>query len=246
MNVLITNDDGIESPGLRALVDVLSIEHDVWVAAPEGERSGSSLAISLHGAVRFRKLDERLFACSGTPADCVLYGCLGAVDCKPDIVLSGINLGPNLGTDIMYSGTVGAARQASLMGIPGVAVSVVGRQAPYYFTAAAEFVRRNLDSFVSLWTEDHLLNINVPNIDAADLPTVVTRPSRRIYRDRLDSFSAPNRDIYYFLHGDAPETIGEHDSDWEAVSAGRISVCPVLVHPGNWTGESVYGDGRIR
>ncbi|TFG60697.1 MAG: 5'/3'-nucleotidase SurE, partial [Spirochaetales bacterium] len=105
MKILLTNDDGIQSPGLGALEDRLSSDHEIWVLAPDNERSGSSHAITLKGAVRMRNLSPRHISCNGTPADCVLYGLLGVLPERPDIVLSGINIGHNLGTDIVYSGT---------------------------------------------------------------------------------------------------------------------------------------------
>src|SRR6056297_1174246 len=105
MNILITNDDGLGSPGLERLVEEYRDKHEIWVVAPDGERSGSSHAITLKGAVRFQQFEERIFSCSGTPVDCVLMSVLGAIPEKPDLVLSGINLGPNIGTDILYSGT---------------------------------------------------------------------------------------------------------------------------------------------
>ena len=100
MNILITNDDGIESPGLKALKSYFVPEHTVWMVAPEQERSGTSHSITLKEPVRFRKIEERTYSCTGTPADCILYSILGALETKPDIIISGINLGPNLGTDI--------------------------------------------------------------------------------------------------------------------------------------------------
>lgn len=133
MKILLTNDDGIKSLGLRALQDVLGGEHEVWTVAPDRERSGSSHCISIKNPVRFHQVEERQFACGGTPADCVLFSCLGALPERPDLVISGINLGPNIGTDIIYSGTAAAARQAALMDIPAVAISQATFTAPFYF-----------------------------------------------------------------------------------------------------------------
>jgi len=130
MNILITNDDGIESEGLKTLARVLSRDHRIMIVAPDGERSGKSHSISLGEPVRMRRMGENALACGGTPADCVLFSILGAVPEKPDIVVSGINRGPNLGTDIIYSGTAAAARQAALMGYAAVAVSVTSFSPP--------------------------------------------------------------------------------------------------------------------
>lgn len=240
MRVLVTNDDGVESPGLRAIVDRLANEHEVWVVAPEDERSGTSHSISLHGAVRIRELESRWYSCAGTPADCVLFSFLGAIPVQPDLVVSGVNLGPNLGTDIIYSGTVAAARQAALMGHPAVAISVDSQRPPFYFSAACDFMAHNLATIVDRWSDDHFLNINFPNIDKRDYRVVITHPSRRIYRDKAVSFVAPNRDVYYFLEGSQIESAAEEGSDWLAVSRGEISVSPVFLHPINHVDHAAY------
>ncbi len=231
MTVLLTNDDGIESPGLDALAEALSGAHEVWIVAPDRERSGSSHSITLRGSVQFRKLAERRFSCGGTPADCVLYSCLGALPVKPDLILAGINLGPNLGTDVVYSGTAAAARQGALMGYPSAALSVAGSRGPLYFDAAASFAERNAETIVALWKPDHFLNVNVPNRPERSLAAVVTHPSRRIYRDTIASFTAPSRDVYYFLESVPSDAARDEGSDWEAVSRGDISISPIFLHP---------------
>lgn len=246
MRVLVTNDDGIESPGLRAIVDRLSHEHEVWVVAPENERSGTSHSISLHGAVRIRELESRWYSCDGTPADCVLFSFLGAIPVQPDVVVSGVNLGPNLGTDLIYSGTVAAARQAALMGHPAIAISVDSLLPPFHFTAACEFTEHNLALIVERWSDDHFLNINFPNVDQSNYRVVITHPSRRIYRDKVVSFVAPNRDVYYFLEGSQIESSADEGSDWAAVSRGEVSVSPVFLHPINHVNHAVYEDVVFR
>jgi len=246
VKILLTNDDGIESPGLQALLDVLGNDHEVWIVAPDRERSGTSHSITLHEAVRFRPLGERRFACGGTPADCVLFSVLGAVPVRPDLVVSGINLGPNLGTDIIYSATVAAARQAALMGLASVAVSVTGVRTPFYFDAAALFVARNAETVAKMWKGDHFLNINVPNQPGADLPVTITHPSRRTYRDKLSSFVAPNKDTYHFLQSVPAEAEADPGSDWEAVTAGSISVSPIYLHPVNHVDYLAYEEVEFR
>jgi len=246
MRILLTNDDGVDSPGLEALVKALSEEHDVWVVAPESERSGTSHSISLHGAVKIRQIETQVYSCAGTPADCVLFAFLGALPERPDVVVSGINLGPNLGTDIIYSGTVAAARQAALMGRPSVAVSVDGRHPPYHFEGPAGFISRNLDVIVEHWTEDHFLNVNFPNVKKDKYRFVVTHPSRRIYRDKAVSFVAPNRDVYYFLEGTLIESELDEGSDSYVVSAGDVSVSPVFLHPVKHVDHQSYDDIAFR
>ena len=208
--------------------------------APDGERSGKSHSISLGEPVRMRKISDSEIACGGTPADCVLFSILGAIPFKPDIVVSGINKGPNLGTDIIYSGTAAAARQAALMGFAAVAVSVTAYAPPFPFERAAEFIRANIETFISLWTDDHFLNVNVPPPGLNGAGVEVTHPSRRIYKDRVLKFEAPNSDEYFFLSGDYAAAKPEEGSDWQAVSRGSISVSPVFLHPLNQAEDESY------
>lgn len=239
MRILLTNDDGIESPGLRELARALGGDHEVWVVAPESNRSGSSHSITLGNPARFRRVGEREFASAGTPADCVLYAILGVVPAPIDIVLSGINLGPNLGTDIVYSGTAAAARQGAFMRKPSVAVSLSSYKAPYHLELPVSFVARNLAIIRQLWSPDHFLNINFPN-RGATCPVVVTHPSRRIYKDELVRFNSPQGDLYCFLGGAVPEATHEVGSDYWAIEGGKISLSPIVIHPANLEVEERY------
>ena len=133
MRILLTNDDSIASEGIKALISALSPAHDVWVVAPETEKSGGSHSITLRDSVRVRMVGEQRFSCRGTPADCVMIAVLGLVPRDIELVISGINHGPNLGTDILYSGTAAGARQSALMGIPSVALSIGAYVPPFDF-----------------------------------------------------------------------------------------------------------------
>ncbi len=229
MRILLTNDDGIDSAGLAALRMALG-EHELWIVAPDGERSAQSHSITVHDPIRCKAHDEQVFSSSGTPADCVIVGVLGVLPKRPDVVVSGINLGPNLGTDIIFSGTVAAARQAAFMGIPGVAVSLNSYSPPFHMKPLAEFVASNLTTLVGLWNPRHLVNINGPNLDANDLPVEVTYPSWRIYHDQLEEFTSPRGERYYFLNGHPVENEMEEGSDWTAVAQGAISVSPIFLN----------------
>lgn len=246
MRILISNDDGIFSPGLMALREELEPDHEVWVSAPDRERSGTSHSITLREPVRFRRLEERVFSCNGTPADTVLYALLGAISVKPDIIISGINRGPNLGTDIIFSGTAAAARQGALVGIPSVAVSVAPLKAPYPFREAAGFIRKNLDLFLKLWSPDHFININFPLPSESCCQVEITHPSRRIYNDRAEGYTSPAGDSYYFLTGESIHAREEEGSDWNAVQAGKISVSPVYLHPMNHEVTHTYQAANFR
>ena len=231
MRILLTNDDGIDSPGLAALREVLEPDHDVWILAPDSERSAMSHYITIRDPIRCQRVEEKVYASSGSPADCVIVGMLGALPEKPDMVVSGINIGPNLGTDIIYSGTVAAARQAAFMGVPGIAVSINTYTPPYHLGPLADFLARNLEVLQSLWNRRHLININGPNVDSNDLEVEVTRPRWRIYHDQVEEFRSPRGDLYYFLTGHPVDSQMEEGSDWTAVAQGRISISPVYLNP---------------
>jgi 5'-nucleotidase len=240
MRILLSNDDGIDSPGIQLLKKELEEEHEVWISAPDGERSGTSHSISLKVPVRFRQIDERSYSCGGSPADAVMFALLGAVPVIPELIISGINLGPNLGTDIIYSGTAAAARQGALSGIPSVAVSAAPMKPPFPFAEAARFIRRNVEVFLSIWGSDHFININYPLHPGAAPKVAVTHPSRRIYTDTASFCTGPNGDRFYFLSGSKVHAREEEGSDWNAVQEKKISISPVFLHPLNEKEDEIY------
>lgn len=231
MKIVLTNDDGYDSPGIQALFDAFSSDHDTWIVAPDSDKSGSSHCMTLKGAVKVKKADDRRYCCYGTPVDCVLLSALGAVDEKPDVLISGINLGPNLGSDITFSGTTAAARQGTIMGIPSLAVSLCAEKPPFHFACAVDFVKNNLDTFISLWTAEHFVNINVPNIDTSCNDIEITTLSRLSYSGHLHGFASPRGEWYYFFRGSPEESKPEPGTDMAAVSSGKISVSPVYILP---------------
>lgn len=265
MRILLTNDDGAGSLGLATLSRTLGTAHEVWIAAPETEKSGSSLSITLKDSIRVRRAGERTFGVRGTPADCVMVALLGLVPEPVDLVISGVNHGPNLGTDILYSGTAAGARQAVLMGLPGLALSVGAYAPPFDFQSAADFTARNLGFFRDMADEDHFVNINFPvaprtmtdtgrssqaqagNASSSGAITMITFPSRRIYRDELHTYTAPNEDLFCFIGGPLPDARLEEGSDCDAVNRGFISITPVVVHP--CSSDSIaerYREARFR
>ncbi len=231
MKILVTNDDGIKAEGLVAMAEALEPRHEVWRFAPDRERSGISHAITLASPGRIQRLSDREYSFSGTPCDCVVFACLGALPFKPDLVIAGINRGPNLGTDIIYSGTCGAARQAAMSGLPAIAVSCAAFRDKLRYGAAAAFVARHLDALLGFCEPNVFLNINAPDSSAEDLPAVWSSPCRRLYRDELASFKGPHGFSYCFLTGGRVETVEEEGSDQSVVASGRIALSPILVHP---------------
>lgn len=229
MRILLTNDDGYTSPGLKALEAALQ-GHELWIVAPERERSGQSHAITIKEPVRFHRVGEQHYFCSGTPADCVMFSLLGVLPERPDLIISGINLGANLGTDIIFSGTAAAARQGALMGVPSVAVSLNSHTPPFHFDPLARFVADNCDNFIDKGGPHHFININAPNETGYRKGFRITWPGRRRYQDSFVDFKAPNGDTYCFLTGRVQDQLDE-GSDVKAVSDGYLSVSPVQVQP---------------
>jgi 5'-nucleotidase len=232
MRILLTNDDGYSSEGINALAIALGQDHEVWTIAPDSERSGMSHAMSLRHPLKIRKMAEREYTCSGTPADCVILASHGVVPFKPDIVVSGINRGPNLGTDLVYSGTAAAARQAALNGMPGIAVSLAAYSAPFRYTALARMVADRLDFFLSQWDEDVFININAPVAEDDFIYEMVPAiPGKRIYKDTLKFFDGPDGYSYSFFmdgHVDTTEQVG---TDEYFVNKGYAVYSRVMAYP---------------
>lgn len=233
MRILISNDDGIESEGLLTLAETLGKNgHEVWVSAPDTERSAFSHALTLREPVKFHKKDTRIYSCSGTPADCIFYALKGAVPVVPDVVISGINKGYNVGTDIIYSGTFGAAREAALHKVPAIAVSAEGFEPPFPFAEAAAFTAEHLDRFIGLWNPDVVININVPASPSGSWEAAY--PERRDYGDTIEPFQVKKHEVFYLLSGGNSTTASftpNERSDMDVLSRGHISVSPVQVHP---------------
>lgn len=228
MLVLVTNDDGIGSPGLRALADALSPRHEVVVAAPDRDRSGASHCITVGGAVTARPAGPGRWALDGTPADCVRVGVPGLLEGAPGFVVSGINLGANFGTDLAYSGTAGAARQAAFMGIPAAAVSVHRYRRPEDADAAARFMAAALPVLAALVPPGSFVNVNVPV--RWDGRVRLVRPGLLRYRTVV-SGSAAEDGARCFLPAATLQPPEEGDSeDLLAVESGAVSLSAI----GTW------------
>jgi 5'-nucleotidase len=233
VRVLLTNDDGIGSPGLRALAETFSMEHETIVVAPEQERSATGHAVTLHKPLRARPWHGYpagvvAWATNGTPADCVILGVLELLEHRPDVVVSGINVGANLGRDLTYSGTVSGAMEGAILGIPSLAVSVGAFESVRFDVAArlaARLARLCRDHPLP---DDALLNINVPNLPADQVKgVVVTRQSARRYLSALERRTDPRGRTYYWLTGQRVSAPDEEGTDARALAAGFVSVTPV-------------------
>ncbi|MCL2752087.1 MAG: 5'/3'-nucleotidase SurE [Firmicutes bacterium] len=231
--ILITNDDGIHSPALNVLALILAEHHDVVVIAPESERSGYSHAISLKTRLTYKPVEYgsiRAYALSGTPADCVKFGVIHLLkDERPDIVISGINVGANLGSDAMYSGTVAAALEGAYLGVRSIAVSVCSHELrPDLNKLAAHFVRDNLEKFMTCGLPvSTVLNINFPTRGVNGL-AVTTQG----YNEYNDTYTVDENDPGSFKLVGVPIPHGRntHAADVEHNKLGHITITPLKLN----------------
>lgn len=223
--ILVTNDDGIRAAGIRALAEALDELGEVQVVAPDREQSAVGHALTLHRPVRVEQVDERWLAVNGTPSDCVNLAVLGLLPEPPALLVSGINHGSNLGDDVTYSGTVAAAMEGALLGVPSMAISQVEPDAGG-FEAAAEVARLVAARvLVEGLPRQTLLNVNVPPGRPAGIR--VTRLGRRVYRDKAVRDVDPRGRPYYWIGAGAPEWDEDEDSDIAAIRNGFATVTPV-------------------
>lgn len=226
MRILIANDDGIDAEGINVLYDTLSEKHECIVIAPDGERSACSHSLSIHRDIFYRKT-EKGYAVSGTPADCVKLGILHlSADALPDIVISGINNGSNLGSDIMYSGTVSAAMEAAYLGVRAIAVSLSNHNADtVYYERAAKFILEHLEKLVALnLGAETVLNINYP-VRAPYAGYKFTKAGINLYND---SFVRDSKSGGVRLKGVPVEhDRNTEDCDVELVKKGYVTITPL-------------------
>jgi 5'-nucleotidase len=230
--ILVSNDDGVDSPGLHALTRAMEEVGEVTVVAPDRERSAASHALTLHKPLRVEKIRERVFSVNGTPTDCVTLGVnLILAGIRPDLVVSGINKGANLGDDVTYSGTVSAAFEGTLLKIPSFAVSLVAEKDFLFETASRAAILLARQILQEGLPQGVLLNVNVPNIPWEEVTGIrITRQGKRIYDEStIVEKTDPRGKKYYWIGGGRlswERGLGP-DSDFDAVEAGGISVTPL-------------------
>jgi 5'-nucleotidase len=232
MNILVSNDDGYQCEGIIRLASALrSLGHRALMISPDRDRSGASHSISLaSGHIDVKEIAADTWICSGTPADCVIAVLSGGVSFRPDAVVSGINAGCNLGTDILFSGTVAAAREGALYDIPSIAFSLAGSP-PYFWNAAALWAASRLEPLLSLWKKESLINVNLPNIKVQPDDYVITFPSRRNYTDSVKTEPAASGWKRLMFNDIQLETMYEAGSDHNIVNQNKISVSPIYIYP---------------
>jgi 5'/3'-nucleotidase len=228
MKILVTNDDGILAPALMRLREALAPLGDVTIIAPDRNQSATSHSLTLHRPFRIHRHEDGVYSVDGTPTDCVVAAWYGLLDTPPDVVVSGVNHGPNMGEDVFYSGTVAAAIEGSLQGALAIAASLVTR-APSDFVDAARFVA----ALTRIAAEKglprrSLLNVNLPHRAWSEVQGVrVTRLGSRTYRDTLIRKVDPRGLDYYWIGGEDPVWEPQDGTDFHAVDAGYVSVTPM-------------------
>ncbi len=237
MNILISNDDGITAMGIKALMQVLGKEHDLYVVAPDRERSAAGHSLTLHTPLRVEELEskfgaKRVWITTGTPGDCVkiAISAILAENEQPDIVISGINHGPNLGTDILYSGTVSCAMEGAMMGVPSIAVSLASMMTNEDdFYNAAKFIAKLLPKVEGIqFPKKTILNVNVPALEEHDIAGVeITKLGTKMFTDEYEKRIDPRGKVYYWMAGELTKEHEEDGTDIAALRANRISITPV-------------------
>jgi len=229
MRILLSNDDGYFAPGLEHLAAALAAHADITVVAPERDRSGASNSLTLDRPLSVRRAPNGFLFVNGTPTDCVHLAVTGLLDELPDIVISGINLGANMGDDTIYSGTVAAATEGFLLGIPSIAISLASKAARHFETAgdvAVELVQRHARERAGPW----LLNVNVPDVPRADVRGIaITRLGRRHKAEDVIKTQSPRGETVYWVGAAGPAADAGEGTDFHAVAGGHVSVTPLQI-----------------
>ncbi len=228
MHILVTNDDGVASPGLHALAEAMRALGTVWVVAPDRERTAVGHALTLHKPLRLTPLGNRIFAVNGTPTDCVNLAVKVVLPKPPGLVISGINKGVNLGDDVTYSGTVSAALEGTIFGVPSIAVSQEGGDR-FRFEVGARYAKRIAQLTLEHGLpEETMLNVNIPDRPRNAIKGVrVTCLSRRRFENPIVEKIDPHGRKYYWIAGTRIAWNRQKDSDHEAIRQGMVSITPI-------------------
>jgi 5'-nucleotidase len=229
-HILLTNDDGYQAEGLRALAAALADLATVSIVAPSKEQSGTAQSLTLRQPIICNQIGEREWAIDGTPADCVIVAVHKLLPEKPDLVISGINHGANLGENVYYSGTVGAAREGALHHLPSVAISLCSKRTEVKFENSARVARAAAEMILKEGLPDQvLLNVNVPEPWNGEVR--FTRQSKKITRNQLTEGKDPRGRSYFWLFEQKIDKDVEPDTDYEAIFAGAVSITPLHLDP---------------
>jgi len=230
MRILVTNDDGVHGKGIEHLVRALSGLGEVYVVVPDRQRSAASHSLTLDKPLRIQKIEEKKYLVNGTPSDCVRLGILGLMKEEVELVVAGINNGPNLGDDVSYSGTVGAALEGTLLEVPSFAVSLAVTGG-YHFEVAANFARFLAEKIIQEGLPKSIyLNVNIPDLALDEIRGVeITRQGKRIYGKEILERMDPRGEKYYWIAGENISGISEQGTDIAAIEHSKISITPLSV-----------------
>lgn len=231
MKILLSNDDGVHAEGIKVLYETLSDIAEVTVVAPDRNKSGASNSLTLNRPLRCTKLENGFYSVDGTPTDCVHLAITGLLDFDPDMVISGINAGYNLGDDVLYSGTVAAAMEGRFMGYPAIALSQ-GAENPIYYNETAKFAKMLVEfSMKNKIANDTILNINIPDKPLKDLHGFeVTRCGNRHKAEPVMKSKDPRGREVYWVGPAGMESDAGVGTDFHAVAANKISITPIKVN----------------
>ncbi len=232
LSILITNDDGIHTRGIKQLAEELGCMYNVYVVAPDRERSATGHSISLHDPIRVKELERgRVYSIDGTPVDSVHVALLGLIKKPVFTIVSGINFGLNLGQDVFYSGTVSAAFQANTFGIHGIAISIDREGDKIYYETASRVALALVKKLESLkGGARFILNVNVPNLPFKEIRGIeITRLGKRIYRDKMIEREDPKKNKYFWFEGGNIEDVLEPGTDVYVVRKNRVSITPLTL-----------------
>lgn len=243
MKILISNDDGVYAPGLAALAEALTSIGEVLVVAPDRNRSGASNSLTLDRPLEAYRHENGFIGVNGTPTDCVHLGCSGILGLEPDIVVSGINAGPNLGDDVIYSGTVAAAMEGRHLRYPAIAISSSSFH-PQHYSVAAAIARDLVENIQSLNLAPRtVLNVNVPDCPMAEIGGVhVTRLGHRRAADRPVETEDPRGRVRYWIAGAGPAADREPGTDFFAIDEQYVSITPLHVDMTEYSGMDNLGE----
>jgi 5'-nucleotidase len=239
--ILLTNDDGIHSPGLKALKESLSALGKIVIVAPDRDNSAIAHALTMHRPLRLTELDEDVYTLDGTPTDCVAVALGKIFERAPDLLVSGINSGPNIGDDITYSGTVSAAIEGTMYAVPSMAVSLAG-EPPLDYGKAELLIRQLAQRVIAHGLPaSTLMNVNIPA--ASELRGVkITRQGRRIWKQAVQEVADPRGRMHYWIGGGTPLLDSGKDTDVWALGEGFVTISPIHLDLTNHEGISYFRD----
>lgn len=226
--ILVTNDDGVYAPGILALYEAMQEIGNAVIIAPERDNSAASHSLTMHRPLRVKKIKPDIYAIDGTPTDCVTIGIGKVLQKKPALVASGINPGGNLGDDITYSGTVSAAIEGTMLGVPSFSLSMVGEE-PFLFETAAEFATKLAKKMLSkALPKDTLLNVNVPNLPIEEIAGMqFSRQGRRVYDGAIKETKDPWGKKHFWIGGGTPSWDKGEDTDANVIINNNVSITPL-------------------